>query len=222
MKRICPNPTPWHEVFEQLTKYAQSHPCTPSSPPKPLILAGWAYSNDIEKMQRWEETLKWAAKNGCANLVSGISNSDFYFAENPTNYTVGPLGGPMYRPWDFEAKSRPSSDQVIQLMDTLLSRWSEIVGSELAGVTRPLAFNGEKARRLLVLANTAATPPWGSWSQLSTQESKRRTFTHLRTAINNAISPHEVDHIDFTTEKTSNKALQGTRQKQCAPELHVG
>jgi hypothetical protein len=210
MKRICPNPMPWHEAFERLIKYAQSESCTPSSPPKPLILAGWAYSNDVEKMQGWEETVEWAAKNGCANLVSGISDSDFYFAENPTSYMVGPLGGPMYRLWDFEAKSRPSSDQITQMMDTLLTRWSEIMGSELADITRPLAFTGKKARRLLVLANVAATPPWGSWSHLSPQESKRRTFTHLRAAINKAISPHEVDHIDFTTEnKTEQDDSEG-------------
>lgn len=72
---------PWHEAFERLTKYAQLHPCVSPSPPKPLILAGWAYSNDVEKMQRWEETVAWAAINGCTNLVSGIPDSDFYFVE---------------------------------------------------------------------------------------------------------------------------------------------
>jgi hypothetical protein len=38
--RICPNPTPWYEAFDRLTSYAQLHPCTPPSPPRPLILAG--------------------------------------------------------------------------------------------------------------------------------------------------------------------------------------
>ena len=106
MKRICPNPMPWHEAFERLTKFAQLHPCAPPSPPKILILAGWAYSNDVEKMQRWEETVAWAVKNGCDKLVSEIPDSDFYFVEKPTSYTVGPLGGPMYRAWNFKAKSR--------------------------------------------------------------------------------------------------------------------
>jgi hypothetical protein len=203
MKRICPNPMPWHEAFERLTNYAQLHPCTPPSPPKPLILAGWASSNDVEKMQRWEETIDWAEKNGCSNLVSGIPDRDFYFVEKPTSYSVGPLGGPMYRAWDFEAKSRPSSEQIAQFMDTLLSRWSEIVGNEIASITRPLAFTGEKARRLLVLADAASTPPWGGWSYLSKKESERRTFTLFRAAINKAIAPHEVDHIDFTTEQNA-------------------
>jgi len=100
----------WHETFERLTNYAQRNPCTPASPPKPLILAGWTYSNDIEKMQRWEETVGWAEKNGCSNIVSSISDQDFYFVENPTSNTVGPMGGPMYRAWDFNSKDRPSSE----------------------------------------------------------------------------------------------------------------
>ncbi len=193
-------------MFEHLTNYAQSHLCTPPLPPKPLILAGWAFSNDTEKMQRWEETVGWAERNDCSNLVSGIPDEDFYFVENPTNYTVGSLGGPMYHAWDFEAKTPPSSEQTAKLMDILLSRWSEVVGNEIGNVTRPLAFTGEKARRLLVFANATFTPPWGGWSFLSTQESARRTFTHFRAAINKAIAPHEIDHIDFTTGENAEGA----------------
>jgi peptide subunit release factor RF-3 len=60
MKRICPNPIPWHAAFERLSKYAQDHVCSPPSPPKPLILAGWVSSNGVEKMERWAQTLAWA------------------------------------------------------------------------------------------------------------------------------------------------------------------
>lgn len=200
MKRVCPNPIPWQEAYERLTKFAQLKPCAPPSPPKPLILAGWAYSNDIEKMKRWEETVDWAVKNKCAHLVSEIPDSAFYFVDNPASYTIGPLGGPMYRAWDFEVKTRPPSEKIEYLVDVLLSCWSEIVGNDLAGITRPLAFTGKKARRLLVLANAATTPPWGGWAHLSANELERRRFTHFRAAINKAIAPHEVDHIDFTTE----------------------
>lgn len=199
---------PWNEAYERMTNYAQSRLCTPSSPPKPLILAGWAYSNDVEKMRRWEETLAWAEKNGCANLAAGIPDQDFYFVDAPTSYAVGPLGGPMYRPWDSHAKDRPTSAQIAQLMDTLLAGWSEIAGQEIAYATRPLAFTGGKARRLLVLADASVTPPWGGWAHLSTEESMRRTFSRLRVAINRAIAPHEVDHVDFTPTKNAAQGVQ--------------
>lgn len=201
MKRICPNPGRWDETFKRLVDYAHLHDCTPNEPPEPLILAGWAYSNDIEKMRRWEETVAWAEKNGCSNLVTGIPDEDFLFVEEPTSYRVGPLGGPIYRDWDFEAKKRPSSEQVAQTLKNLRSHWSEIVGDEIARITRPLAFTGAKARRLLVFAVGSSTPPWGGWSHLSKNEPERRTFTEFRAAINKAIVPHEVDHIDFTADE---------------------
>jgi hypothetical protein len=200
MKRICPNPMPWNEAFTRLTKFAKAHPCTPPSPPKPLILTGWAYSNDIEKMQRWEETVAWATDNGCSEVVTGIPDHDFYFVSEPTTYAIGPTGGPMYRPWDFDSKLRPSSEDVARHFEMLKSRWSEIVGLELAHITHPLAFTGEKARRLLVQAQYSASPPWGGWVCLSSVETERRTFTRFREAINKAIALHEIDHIDFITD----------------------
>lgn len=200
MKRICPNPMPWNDAFERLTKFAEAHPCTPPSPPKPLILGGWAYSNDVKKMRRWEETVAWANDNGCLEVVGGIQDHDFYSVSEPTTYTVGPAGSPMYRPWDLDSKLRPSPDELARNFETLKSRWPEIVDPELARITRPVTFTGEKARRLLVLAEGSARPPWGGWSYISPVETDRRTFTQFRAAINNAIAPHEVDHIDFTTD----------------------
>jgi len=200
MKRICPMPDPWNQAYERLTKFAQFNPCAPPLPPRPLILAGWVFSNDIDKMQVWEETVDWAVQNGCANLVTDIPDSDFYYVECPSNYAVGPYGNPYYLTWNSEAKSRPSSEQIEHLIDYMLSHWSEIVGNDLASITRPLAFTGRKARRLLVLANADTTPPWGGWASRSANESERRTFTKFRASINKAIAPHEVDHIDFTTQ----------------------
>lgn len=190
---------PWHDVFRRLTEYTRGRSCIPPSPPTPLILAGWAYSNDVEKMRRWIETVDWATSNGCPDLVE-VPDEDFYCVEEPTSYAVGPLGGPMYRPWDFEGKDYPQAGEFAEHLDALRSRWRNIVGPELALVSQPLAFTGAKARRLLVRTDEDARPPWGSWSHLSAVESERRSFTRFRASINNAIAPHEVDHVDFTTE----------------------
>jgi hypothetical protein len=73
-------------------------------------------------------------------------------------------------------------------------------------VTRPVAFTGKKARRLLVQAEGEAIPPWGGWFDRSTEEAKRRTFTRFRSAVNKAIAPHEVDHIDFVTDEEQARA----------------
>jgi hypothetical protein len=201
-QRICPNPPRWNDVFKQLVEYAEAHPCRPSRPPAPLILAGWAYSNDTEKMRRWRETVDWASANGCVGIVEGISDQDFYQVEKADqSYSVGPMGGPCYRPWDFEAKVRPREDELVKHLKYLSAHWAHIAGSVLSRVTRPEAFTGKKARRLLVQAEGAATPPWGGWTHRSSDETKRRTFTRFRSAVNKAIATHEVDHIEFATER---------------------
>ena len=192
---------PWHEAYQRLTRYTKTRKCVPPLPPKPLILSGWTYSNDIEKKNRWEETVRWATDNGCVELTNGIPDSEFYFVDEPTTYTVGPMGGPMYRHWDYKEKNCPSSEVLEKNMKTLLDHWPEIAGKELSSITRPLVFTGNKARRLLVQADSASQPPWGGWTYLSGVESERRTFTRFRAAVNKAISPHEVDHIDFITDE---------------------
>jgi len=193
----------WHEVYQRLSRYAEAHKCNPPRPPKLLILAGWAYSNDVEKMERWEATIQWAAGNDCIELVSGIPDSDFYFTEEPSQYAVGPMGGPMYRPWDFEEKVCPPQELLKKSLETISTQWSEIVGLELAGVTRPINFTGRKARRLVVQVDAASRPPWGDWASRSRLEAKRRTFTEFRAAVNRAITPHEVDHIDFVIDEVT-------------------
>ena len=107
----------------------------------------------------------------------------------------------MYRPWDFEPKERPTSEVIDKAMESLLSQWPEIAGSKLLKITCPLKFTGNKARRLLVKADANFHPPWGGWDYLSTDEIERRTFTKFRTLVNKAISPHEIDHIDFLVGK---------------------
>jgi hypothetical protein len=198
--RICPNPSTWNDVFKQLVEYAEGHACNPVRPPPPVILAGWAYSNDTEKMRRWRETVDWASANGCAGIVEEISDQDFYQVEKPTTYSVGPIGGPCYRPWDFQARVRPPEDELAQHLEYLSAHWDYIAGPGLSTVTCPVAFTGKKARRLLVQADSAATPPWGGWSRRAADEAKRRTFTRFRRAVNKAINPHEVDHIEFITK----------------------
>jgi hypothetical protein len=107
------------------------------------------------------------------------------------------VGAPRYPQSDFEAKVKPTKDELAKYLALLSSHWADVAGASLATVTRPLAFTGKKARRLLVCAETAATPPWGGWTYRAPDEEKRRTFTRFRAAVNKAIAPHEVDHVGF-------------------------
>ncbi len=200
--RICPQPPIWNEIHKRLEAYAHQRDCIPSRPPIPLILNAWVYSNDLEKLCRWENTVDWAARNGCSELLLAIPEEEFYCAVSPTSYVVGPMGGPMYRAWDVQPRTRPQHELLARLLKKLKEGWADIAGEDLAKITLPLGFSGTKARRLIVQAEASAIPPWGTWTELSSDPAKRRLFTRLRAAINAAISPHEVDHIDFTSGKS--------------------
>lgn len=211
MERICPQPMTWHRIHQSLLEHAREHRCDPPAPPAPLILAGWTYSNDVEKRARWQATVSWCISNGCAGLMEGTPDEEFYFTSVPTSYMVGPMGGPVYRPWDFEPKTRPGPQELSRYLLTLNTRWDEIAGAELATVTRPLAFSGAKRRRLMVERDEGVLPPWGAWDTLSPIEAERRTFTAFRKRMNEMIAPHEVDHICFLLSAPSRGAdMHGT------------
>jgi hypothetical protein len=197
MERICPNPTQWHEVYKKLVDYSETHKCYPPSPPKALVLSGWNYTNDLDKKNRWEQTVQWSKNNGCSVLVEQIPKSEFYSVENLTTYAIGPMGGPMHREWDYGSKIRPPTDLLKGNIKTLSENWDKIAGSSLSVITSPIKFTGKKARRLLISADFHYDPPWGTWIERSELETERRTFTDFRKKINKYISPHEVDHIDF-------------------------
>ena len=108
---VCPNPLPWNSVYQRLSEVAQSRLDLPT-PPIPLILNGWVFSNDAEKLQRWKDTVQWARNALCEEIVLAVTEDDFYFTEEVTTYEVGPLGCPMYQSWDFESKSKPDHESI--------------------------------------------------------------------------------------------------------------
>jgi hypothetical protein len=137
------------------------------------------------------------------------------WAEINKDWVVGPAGGdPSF--WNYEPKARPDEHVVAEQLSLLRAHWSEIVGPEVAAITCPLRFSGRKKRCLVVWADESAQPPWGSWLSLSNYRPKRRAFTEFRAAINKAISPMEIDHVEFTT--TALLAVQG----RSAPDVNGG
>ncbi len=138
----------------------------------------------------------WARNASCDEIVLSVSEEDFYCADELITYEVGPLGAPMYRPWDFSSKTRPEHKAISQAFQRLADEWPSLAGG-FSSHTRPLGFTGAKARRLVVGVSSDAAPPWGAWDRLSAIPSMRRTFTSFRKVVNDTIKPLEVDHIDF-------------------------
>lgn len=196
---VCPNPKAWNDAYRRLCRYAEGHPCRPPKPPIPLILGGWNFSSDFQKMQRWEEMKQWAVDNGCPSLVEGIADTDFYRVDAPSDDDGCGFGTASRAAIDNPSRERPSAEVLSTHLQALRANWAKIAGPTLAGATRPIEFSGDKARGLIVAANPAVKPPWGQWEKLSPVAVERRSFTKLRAAINEAIAPHGVDHVLFDT-----------------------
>jgi len=200
MQDICPLPIHWNRIFSRLCAAATASGRDVPEPPVPLILAGWAYSNDVDKQRRWRDTVSWAERWGFTRIIADeITPEMMYRVSSPTTYQVGPLGGPMYLPWDFDLKPTVSREQADRAIEILRDQWPEIAGPDLCEITRPLRFTGAKKRRLVVDADHTKTPPWGTWTRLG-RGVERRAFTRFRAAVNAAIAPLMVDHIDFVHE----------------------
>lgn len=194
---VCPLPYVWHQIYQSLHNAWESTGQTFFPPPRPLVLSGWNFSNDIEKKQRWDLTVAWAKESGFDQLIPELTPEESYSVYEPTSYTIGPMGGPIFLRWNFNSRVRPSPDMVNQVFQRLKDTWIDVVGCDLAIVTKPLRFTGRKRRRLLIWSDPNSSPPWGSWRERSRMEEERHTFTYFRQRINEAIKPLEVDHIDF-------------------------
>lgn len=214
--KICPIPMRWNEIYQQLIAYSAVHPCAPPTPPIPLILNGWVFSSDVEKLRQWEATIEWALLNGCGNLVANLPDELFYWVEVPS-YPTPPCefwyDGRDINPCQNSqlVKPIPSAERLLAALNILDKRWPEIVGEDLRNCTKPLKFKGKKGRRLSVAADYRVRPAWGNWTQLPPEPSRRRAFSALRAAINKAISPHEVDHIDFVCDNVVSWDTTGVR-----------
>lgn len=170
----------------------QAGGCRGSEPPIPLILSGWQFSSDQDKQQRWQATLQWASERDLSNLIPEFKPDELYFTEClTTSYPEQ-----HYRSDRYAVRERPSDEALSAALEVLKRDWRIIAGAELANVSEPSSFTGSKFRRLLVRVHSEYKPPWGTWDTLLNGP-EREAFTTFRKAINDAIAPVCVDHIDF-------------------------
>ena len=195
---LCPQQDVWFEIHEALVKAWRSAGAPGEAPPDPLVLSGWNYSNDLDKMNVWWQTTQWAERQGFSQLIRPLEPREMLFSVGePSGYSMGPMGGPCYLDWSYDRKPVPTGETLATSLERLRADWPAIAGPDVAPLTEPAAFTGEKGRRLLVRVVADGIPPWGAWDELADEEAPRRTFTAFRARVNAAISPHMVDHVDF-------------------------
>jgi hypothetical protein len=188
---VCPLPRMWIEIVRSMKRelVASGKPYTP--PPPLLIFGGWSDSSDHQKAQRWRDTIDWAKSHHVEHLIPELTAEE--------SLIVYGLRSPRPDPrelWHYDPRPKPSREQTEEALRKLKAEWERTIEPHLASLTTPLSFTGRKMRRLVVKADFSSDPPWGSWTSISNRD-QRGTFTQLRKAVNEAIRPLEVDHIEF-------------------------
>lgn len=192
---ISAQPNRWHEIYQSLIKFWESELGKKTIPPPPaLVLSGWTMSNDFDKKNQWKKTVDWAESNGCMNMIQ-LNEGDRYFTEEMSSWR--PFE---YSNWDETVKTRPTTDEIQIHFETIKMNWATVLSHEFSSNTFPVGFSGKKLRRLVVRYRKGYLPPWGSWTNHLANGVPSK-FTELRKRVNELISPHVVDHIDFILEK---------------------
>ena len=79
-KYISPVPKVWHEIHQALESFWNTElQKKGDKPPTPLILAGWNYSSDFEKSERWQATVRCAEEMNCSTLIKELKNDEKYY-----------------------------------------------------------------------------------------------------------------------------------------------
>lgn len=189
------SPTNWDQFFLFLKTKRQAGK---KDPPVPLILAA-SMEADATKHNRLSDQLYWSRENDCLDealhYLKDIPNKDWNSSPldqwNQDNYPRYHFG------WTSDPKPKMNLETASMLIKQLIANWDNIAGPELSAVTLPHRFAGTKGCRLLVFAKRDVSPPWDTWTMLDRDKNKRSLFTRLRAAVNAAIKPVEVHHIDF-------------------------
>src|SRR5712691_11868675 len=72
-----PSPTAWDRVYKRLLDWHRTHALGGEDKPSvPLILAGRGFSSSSLRHDRWLQTVDWAQRHGCADLVA-VGSDDF-------------------------------------------------------------------------------------------------------------------------------------------------
>lgn len=72
---FCPMPQTWNDIYSSLIRVWELQGRDSSDkPPVPLILAAWHETPGLAKLLRWRETIEWAEKHGCKDLIPELAD----------------------------------------------------------------------------------------------------------------------------------------------------
>tara|TARA_Y100001970_G_C14102679_1_gene786390 strand:- start:420 stop:1028 length:609 start_codon:yes stop_codon:yes gene_type:complete len=187
-------PLAWHKFYQKLELLYKKNDNIKTKPPVPLILNGWVFTSDEDKIQRWNDTVSWLTSYNLEYLLDDITEEDKYYVEKDFVTTYDDLARFYRIHANREPRDKPDEKVVDNKLIELVDNWETIAGTTLSNCTKPVEFTGLKFRRLVCSADINTKPPWGEWDLINKNPISFRNF---RKRVNSFIKPLEVDHIDF-------------------------
>jgi hypothetical protein len=80
MKLISPQPNTWYRIWLDLKAEWENRGKVGLPPPTAFVLSSWTLSNDIEKYNQWQMTLRWAEHNSLEYLLPILKDEEKYIA----------------------------------------------------------------------------------------------------------------------------------------------
>ena len=115
MTFISPQPNTWYKIWLGLKAIWEQDEMTCSPPPVALVLSGWTMSNDFDKLERWQQTLRLADSNQMNELIPELQEDEKYFVKNISSWR--PFEGHYYK--NHPAKNKPTNEEINTAIQTL-------------------------------------------------------------------------------------------------------
>lgn len=196
---ICPAPSTWAQIASDLIRFWKVELNNVGPSPPYLVLSGWNYSDDYNKMNTWLNCIRWAEERDCSHLIPEIPENYWYqkdilygfrsleenFINNKKFDKVSKKLTQEERNLQFNAKpsKKLTKEERDHQFNLLKAKWAESFGDEYF----PKRLSGKKCKRLIVKSSKWKTHP--------------QRNSHLKpitiTNVNNLLEGHTIYEIDF-------------------------
>jgi hypothetical protein len=178
---ICPVPGFWAFIASELISFWKVNLKEAGPQPPYIILSGWNYSDDVDRMETWMNCIKWAEERNCTHLIPQIPENSWYQQETLSRFKSFEDFG-IYNKFHKPSKKLTKEERVHHF-NILRSKWVTNFGTDYF----PKRLTGKKCKRLIVKSNEIKTLQVNQNVQLNITVS----------AVNQLMDGHTIYEIDF-------------------------
>ena len=103
-------PMVWADIHKKLVNALELSGRQGNAPPVPLILNGWVFTSDVDKKERWDETLAWTRTHSLEHLVPPLEDNQRYaVSEMTTSVRLTFCPGSYRDLWEGKEQATPES-----------------------------------------------------------------------------------------------------------------